>query len=123
MPLMVWPKKVDYFIEPPVKLIAMISRIRHEIGVFTIAADDNAILIVPEVGHPEPRRVFRFIEILLVPKELENLLRLSARADCLLACPDIKPNAEAFQGCLLLREDVRNAPVAEERYPFASIKP
>ena len=96
MPLMVWPKKVDYLIKSPVKLIAMISRIRHEIGVFAIAADDNAILVISEIRHPKPRRVFSLVEIRLVAKELENLRRFSAVSNRFLACPHVKLNAKAF---------------------------
>ena len=81
MSLMIRSQQINNCCESPIELIAVIGGIWHKIGVFAVAPDNDTILVVSKICHPKPRRAFRFVEIFLLTKHLDNFFWLPTVSD------------------------------------------
>jgi len=63
---------VDEMVEPAGELVVVIRAIAHEIRVFAVALDQDAVLLVAECGGTEPGGAILFVQVTLRIERLER---------------------------------------------------
>ena len=116
--VMIRAEHIDGMICPAVPLIEVVGDITGEVGGFPIRFDDNAILIITEIGGAQPHRIVFFVNNTAFAQFFNGCGNRSGIVKGLFVEEHIKFGPEICQGVLDLREHELNAPGAEHFLRF-----
>src|SRR4029078_1604388 len=85
-----------------------------EVGRLTVRSIDDAILVVTEVGAPEPDRPVLLVDVAVFKKALHRALDPPLLMKRPLRGPDVEMDAETFEACLDAAPDPGGSPAAQD---------
>ena len=116
--VMVRPPEVNQLRVSPVILVHVVGNIRGEICIGAVALDQHPVLIIAEVGCPQPQGSVRFINPAHAPQHIQGIPHQAAVIQRLFAGPDIEVNPELVEVSLQFGNFRLQAVCAEIRQAF-----
>jgi hypothetical protein len=99
--VVVGAEHVDARRETAVALVEVVRAVCGEVGAFSVGADDDPVLVIAEVGGPQPDRPVLLEDVALLGEPVGDALDRAGVVERLLGEPDVEVRAEALQRLLL----------------------
>ena len=112
LPVMVGAPDVDEMREPAVELVAVVRKVVAEIRRGAVAADQDPIAAVAEVGGAQPVGAVRVVGVATRVELRENVGDITAFVQDALGEPRVEMHADALEIGANLPDDVEVAPLA-----------
>ena len=111
--VVVGAEHVDAPVEAPLPLVDVVGGVCGEVGRLTVAADQHAVLVVTEVGGPQPERTLLLEQMTLRAQNIDRVLDRTGLVQRALREPHVEGHAEAGEAVLHLLQLRSVAPVEE----------
>ena len=95
--VVVGAEHVDQPLVPALDLVEVVGDVGGEVGRLAVGADQDPVLVVAELGRPQPHRALALVDVTVAAQRLERVLDPARLAQRPLGGPGVEADAEALQ--------------------------
>ena len=103
----------DVALEPALALVEVVGEVARHVGALTVLLDDDAVLVVAELGGAQPGRAVGLEDVPELLEPLDGVLDRAGLVQRVLVREDVEVDAEVVQARLDLGEHEVHADLAE----------